>query len=152
MGNETPKEGNAQGHMVTISARQGGLQMVPTAERDLEGLPVPHRGFDINRANLLTAFQLSDVYVGLTRQLESLKRCLLHLSTPCHPFMYLKSSILHRFNRHTSFHPFLSLAIPLRPSGYRQTAASTKCHHLQKSVAKLGNGTSYNHFLYKVQS
>ena len=66
MGNETPKEGNAQGHMVTISARQGGLQMVPTAERDLEGLPVPHRRFDINRTTLLTAFQLSDVYVSLT--------------------------------------------------------------------------------------
>jgi fungal STAND N-terminal Goodbye domain len=35
--------------------------------------------------------------------------CLLHLATP---FMYLKSSIPHRFNRHTSFHPFHSLTEP----------------------------------------
>jgi hypothetical protein len=57
MGNETSKESNAQGHIVTISAPQEGLQMIPTPERDLEGIPVPHREFDINRTNLLTAFQ-----------------------------------------------------------------------------------------------
>nr|KMM70871.1 hypothetical protein CPAG_07180 [Coccidioides posadasii RMSCC 3488] len=56
MGNETSKSDN-KGRIITISAPQGGLQMVPTPERDPQGAPVRHRDFDINRANLLVAFQ-----------------------------------------------------------------------------------------------
>ncbi|KKZ68684.1 hypothetical protein EMCG_05719 [[Emmonsia] crescens] len=56
MGNEASKSEN-KGRIITISAPQGGLQMVPTPDRDPQGVPLRHRDFDINRTNLLAAFQ-----------------------------------------------------------------------------------------------
>ncbi|KAI1965232.1 hypothetical protein LOZ58_001078 [Ophidiomyces ophidiicola] len=56
MGNESSKN-DTRGRIFTISGPQGGLQMIPTPERDLHGVPICHRQFNINRTALLAAFQ-----------------------------------------------------------------------------------------------
>ncbi|KAI1913027.1 hypothetical protein LOZ61_003004 [Ophidiomyces ophidiicola] len=56
MGNESSKS-DTRGRIFTISGPQEGLQMIPTPERDLHGMPICHRQFNINRTALLAAFQ-----------------------------------------------------------------------------------------------
>ncbi|KAJ5180003.1 hypothetical protein N7492_003213 [Penicillium capsulatum] len=53
MGNSPSKRGKP----TQISGPSGGLQMIPTPQRDDTGRPIAHRSFEINRDQLLLAFR-----------------------------------------------------------------------------------------------
>ena len=59
--NPKDRAGRAQG--VQISGPSGGLQMIPTPQRDATGRPVVHRSFEINRDQLLLAFKYMADYL-----------------------------------------------------------------------------------------
>lgn len=65
MGNDPSKQSrNPEHHSAKAGARfshisgpSGGLQMIPTPQRDGTGRPIVHRSFEINRDQLLLAFE-----------------------------------------------------------------------------------------------
>ncbi|KAJ5177536.1 uncharacterized protein N7500_000235 [Penicillium coprophilum] len=71
MGNNTSQEsrdrqrrpGGDKGLPMNISGPSGGLQMIPTPHRDGTGRPVIPRSFEINRDQLLLAFQYMADYL-----------------------------------------------------------------------------------------
>lgn len=56
-----PAGGKAQN--IQISGPSGGLQMIPTPQRDGTGRPIAHRTFEINRDQLLLGFRYMADYI-----------------------------------------------------------------------------------------
>ena len=48
---------------IQISGPSGGLQMIPTPQRDGAGRPLIHKAFEINREQLLVAFRCMAEYI-----------------------------------------------------------------------------------------
>ncbi|OKP11706.1 hypothetical protein PENSUB_2778 [Penicillium subrubescens] len=71
MGNNPSKQGRnpqsrqtgSRAQNLQISGPSGGLQMIPTSERDGTGRPIAHRSFEINRDQLLLAFRYMAEYL-----------------------------------------------------------------------------------------
>lgn len=75
MGNSSSKQAKGprrrqaakQAQRPQISGPSGGLQMIPTPQRDNTGRPVVHRSFEINRDQLLRAFRYMAEYLRQQR-------------------------------------------------------------------------------------
>ncbi|KAI9760321.1 MAG: hypothetical protein M4579_001725 [Chaenotheca gracillima] len=53
---------------LTVSAPQGGLQMIPAPQRDYQGRPIHHEDYDLNRTNLNRALGYVAEYMSGNRQ------------------------------------------------------------------------------------